>query len=73
VPKLDRGGELYWLSLLVVRARPCLRGIKELSETDVLEDCNRETGGGRLSVIEKQPDINTVFLQRLKEHTAGAL
>ncbi|MEE9424850.1 MAG: hypothetical protein V3V18_07700, partial [Methylococcales bacterium] len=42
-----------------------------LSEADILQDRNRETGGGRLSVLEKQPDINTVFLQLLKEHTAG--
>ena len=56
---------------LIVRGTTILRGIQELSEADILEDRNRETGGGRLSVLEKQPDINPVFLQLLKEHTAG--
>ncbi len=36
-----------------------------------MEGRHREIGGDRLSVFEKQPDITTVFLQLLKEHTAG--
>ena len=32
---------------------------------------DRKAGGGRKQVIEKQADINEVFLSILKEHTAG--
>ncbi len=35
------------------------------------KDRNRKVGGGRSPVLEKYPDINDVFLQLLKAHTAG--
>ncbi len=69
--KLDRGGVSHIGRLFNCSRTTILRGIQELSEADILQDRNRETGDGRLSVLEKQPDINTVFLQLLKEHTAG--
>jgi len=32
---------------------------------------NRKAGGGRKLALEKEPDINDVFLALIKEHTAG--
>ncbi len=70
--KLGRGGVSYIARLFNCSRNTILRGIKELGEEEVLDkDRNREVGGGRSPVLEKQPDINDVFLQLLKEHTAG--
>ncbi len=47
-------------------------GIKELSEEETLaQERVRKEGGDRKSAIEKEPDINQVFLSLIKEHTAG--
>jgi hypothetical protein len=47
-------------------------GIKELAEAETLpKNRNRKTGGGRKLTLEKEPDINEVFLILLKDHTAG--
>lgn len=70
--KLGRGGVSYIARLFSCSRNTILRGIKELGEEEVLDkDRNRKVGGGRSPVLEKQPDINDVFLQLLKEHTAG--
>ena len=69
--KLGRGGVSYIARLFNCSRNTILRGIKELGEEDVLENRNRELGGGRTPVLEKHPNINGVFLQILKEHTAG--
>ena len=70
--KLGRGGVSYIARLFNCSRNTILRGIKELGEEEVLDkDRNRKVGGGRSPVLEKQPDIDDVFLQLLKEHTAG--
>jgi len=47
-------------------------GIKEHAEAETLPKYrNRKTGGGRKLTLEKEPDINEVFLILLKDHTAG--
>ena len=69
--KLGRGGVSYIARLFSCSRNTILRGIKEFGEEDVLGNRNRETGGGRSSVLAKTSDINNVFLQLLKEHTAG--
>ena len=69
--KLGRGGVSYVARLFNCSRNTILRGIKELGEEEVLENRNREIGGGRRPVLEKHPDINDVFLQIIKEHTAG--
>ena len=47
-------------------------GIKELGEAETLpKNRNRKAGGGRKLTLEKEPDINEVFLVLLKDHTAG--
>lgn len=70
--KLGRGGVSYIARLFHCSRNTILRGIKELGEGEVLDkDRNRKVGGGRSPVLEKQPAIDDVFLQLLKEHTAG--
>lgn len=61
--KLPRGGisyiaDLFGCSRVTVRC-----GIKELGDEETLSQSrNRKIGGGRLSVLEKYPAINDVFL-----------
>ncbi len=69
--KLGRGGVSYIADLFGCSRNTILRGIKELGEEDGLENRNRKVGGGRSPVLVKMPDISPVFLQLLKEHTAG--
>ncbi len=70
--KLGRGGISYIARLFSCSRNTILRGIRELDEKDRLgQDSNRIKGGGRSPVLEKQPEINTVFLHILKIHTAG--
>ncbi len=65
---LQRPCRLY-ISLFNRSRNIILRRIKELGEEDVLENRNRKIDGGRSPVFVKNPDINTVILQLLKEHT----
>ncbi len=70
--KLGHGGVSYIARLFQCSRTTILRGIQELDEEEVVDqDRNQKAGGGRRSVLEKQPDINDVFLQVVKEHTAG--
>jgi len=59
---------------LPVLGNTILRGIIELGgEETISRKRDRKAGGGRKQVIEKQADINEVFLSILKEHTAVIL
>ena len=69
---LGHGGVSYIARLFSCSRNTILRGIKELGEEEVLDkDRHRKVGGGRSPVLEKQPNIDDVFLQLLTEHTAG--
>jgi len=47
-------------------------GIKELGEAETLpKNRNRKAGGGRKLTLEKEPDINEIFLVLLTDHRAG--
>ncbi len=70
--KLPYGGVTYIAELFTCSRDTVSLGIKELSEEDTLpSDRSRRAGGGRQPVLEKQTDINDVFLLLIKEHTAG--
>ena len=70
--KLPYGGISYIAQLFNSSRDTVLKGIKELAETEALpQNRSRKAGGGRKLTLEKQPDINDVFLQLIKEHTAG--
>ena len=70
--KLHFGGISYISRLLGCSRDTVMRGMKELKEEETLPtNRNRKEGAGRLTILEKHPDINEVFCQLLKEHTAG--
>jgi hypothetical protein len=70
--KFNFGGISYISRLLGCSRDTVMRGKKELNEEETLPtNRNRKEGAGRLSILEKYPDINEVFCQLLKEHTAG--
>ena len=66
-------GSFSYIAELFSCSRDTIRlGIKELNEKETLaQERIRKEGGGRKSVIEKESDINQVFLSLIKEHTAG--
>ena len=70
--KLPYGGISYIAGLFSCARDTVLSGIKELNEKEVLpQNRNRKAGGGRTAILEKDSDINDVFLLLLKDHTAG--
>jgi len=70
--KLLYGGISYIAELFGCSRDTISVGIKELAEAETLpKNRNRKAGGGRKLTLEKEPDINDVFLALIKEHTAG--
>jgi hypothetical protein len=70
--KLPYGGISYIAELFGCSRDTVSAGIKELAEAETLpKNRNRKVGGGRKLTLEKEPDINDVFLALIKEHTAG--
>jgi hypothetical protein len=70
--KFSYGGISYIAQLFACSRNTILRGIIELGAKETIpRKRDRKAGGGRKLVIEKQADINDVFLSVLKEHTAG--
>jgi hypothetical protein len=70
--KFSYGGISYIAQLFSCSRNTILRGIIELGGKETIpKKRDRKAGGGRKPVIEKQADINDVFLFVLKEHTAG--
>ena len=70
--KLPYGGVSYISRLFGCARDTVLQGIKELNEDETLpQNRNRRTGGGRMALLEKDPDIDETFLCILKDHTAG--
>lgn len=70
--KLAFGGITYIAELFNCSRNTVQLGIEELLVEERLDqNRSRRKGGGRKAVLEKQPDINEVFLLLIKEHTAG--
>jgi transposase len=70
--KLPYGGISYIAELFGCSRDTISMGIKELAEAETLpKNRSRKAGGGRKLTLEKEPDINDVFLALIKEHTAG--
>ncbi len=70
--KLGHGGITYIAKLFSCSRNTVHVGIEELSvEEELPQNRNRKKGGGRKAILEKETDINDVFLRLLKEHTAG--
>lgn len=70
--KLPYGGISYIADLFGCSRDTVRRGIKELRQSETLsQNRNRKTGGGRTPALEKYPGLDDVFLDLLKDHTAG--
>ena len=70
--KLGYGGITYIAVLFNCSRNTVQLGIEELCTEEALpQNRNRKKGGGRKATLEKEPDINEVFLSLIKEHTAG--
>jgi hypothetical protein len=70
--KLPYGGISYIAELFGCSRETVAKGIKELAEEETLpQNRSRHDGGGRTPILEKTIDINDVFLDLLREHTAG--
>jgi len=66
--KLTFGGITYIAKLFNCSRNTVQLGIQELLAEETLDqNRSRRNGGGRKAVLEKQPDINEVFLLLLKE------
>jgi transposase len=70
--KFPYGGISYIAQLFFCSRNTIGRGINELKEkATISKRRDRKAGGRRKQIIQKQTDINDVFLSILKEHTAG--
>ena len=70
--KLPYGGISYMARVLGCSRDTIRRGIQELGMEEVLpRGQDRKAGGGRKSALESIANIDEVFLEILKEHTAG--
>jgi hypothetical protein len=71
--KLGYGGQKYICEILSCDAGTVKRGSEELQEgTDIPQGGIRRPGGGCKKIIEKIENIDEVFLEIVKDHTAGS-
>jgi hypothetical protein len=70
--KLGHGGIVYIAVTLGCDEKTISKGIAELGVTECMEqNFIRHEGGGRISILDQENNIDQVFLEVLKEHTAG--
>ena len=70
--KLSYGGITYIAKLFKCSRNTVQLGVEELNAEETLpQNRNRKKGGGRKAILEKELDINEVFLQVLIDNTAG--
>src|SRR5665648_740455 len=71
--KFGHGGQKYISSMLGCHFQTVMAGINEITNgTDIPEERIRKPGGGRKKIIETEENIDEVFLEILKNHTAGS-
>jgi len=71
--KLGHGGQKYISSVLGCHPQTVMAGIDEINNgTETPEERIRKPGGGRKKIIETEEDIDEVFFEILKHHTAGS-
>lgn len=71
--KIGHGGILYMSILFGCDEKTIQRGIKDLKNNKLLqEESQRKAGAGRKSIEGKYKNINEIFLQILRDHTAGS-
>ena len=70
--KLGHGGIVYIATLFSCDEKTIRKGLKELANKESLEQATiRLPGGGRKPTIPNTPNIDEVFLEILRDHTAG--
>lgn len=70
--KLGHGGIDYIANLFFCDEKTIRKGLEEINDKANMEkERIRNQGGGRKSMLEKHTDIDEVFLEVLREHTAG--
>ena len=71
--KLGHGGQNYISSVLGCHFQTVMAGIDEiLNGTETPEDRIRKPGGGKKKIIDTVENIDEVFFEILKDHTAGS-
>jgi hypothetical protein len=71
--KFNYEGVSYICNLFQTSSKTIARGKEELSDSAAMEQRTiRSSGAGRKRIIEKNPQINDVFLEILADHTAGS-
>ena len=71
--KLGHGGQKYISSVLGCDPHTIMMGTNEINnDTETPEDRIRKLGGGRTKVINTEENIDEVFFEILKDHTAGS-
>lgn len=71
VMQLPHGGTQYISNLLGCDPKTIYNGKKELADDVETKHTIRNPGGGRKPIRETYPNLDKVFLNVLKEHTAG--
>lgn len=71
--KLGHGGQNYISSVLGCHFQTVMAGIDEIRNgTETPEDRIRKLGGGKKKIIDTVENIDEVFFEILKDHTAGS-
>ena len=71
--KLGHGGQKYISSVLGCHFQTVMAGINEITNgSEIPEERIRKPGGGRKKTIETTENIDEVFFEILKHHTAGS-
>ena len=71
--KLGHGGQNYISSVLGCHFQTVMAGINEITNgTETPENRIRKPGGGKKKIIETVENIDEVFFEILKDHTAGS-
>jgi DDE family transposase len=71
--KLGHGGQKYICEVLSCDPGTVKRGMEELQNgSEVTKERIRKFGGGGKKIIDKIENIDEVFLEILKDHTAGS-
>lgn len=71
--KLGHGGQKYISSVLGCHFQTIMAGIDELKNgTETPEDRIRKPGGGKKKIIDTVENIDEVFFEIIRDHTAGS-
>ena len=71
--KLGHGGQKYISDVLGCHFQTVMAGIAEITNgTETPEDRIRKPGGGNKKIIETVENIDEIFIEILRDHTAGS-